>query len=364
MEKVRVGIIGSGFIADVHARALAQLPNCEIVAVAAPNLHRVVDFARKHDIPRALTNYRDLLKIDELDVVTLAIPNDLHTEVTIDAAIAGKHVICEKPLATTLEDADAMIETCRDAGVQLCYAEPRCFAPKYVRARELAQNGVLGEVFLIKQNAEYSGPQSDWIWDIERSGGGALMDRGVHGIVLARWLLDDVAITHVTATMGTFVHGDKTEGEDHAVTILNFAGGQMAVIESSWAKGGGVDERLELYGTKGHTRADLMFGNALPTWSSVGDTKSAEKANSTQNWSYPGFDELWNGGYLQEMRYFIDCIAQDEPVWSNGQVGRDALEIIYAAYRSARIGATVRLPFRAPRGSERPIDLWIGGGTV
>ncbi len=102
MESVKVGIVGAGFIADVHADAFAQTPGCEVVAVASPNLHRVVDFAKRHDIPRALTNYRDLLKIEEIDVVSLAIPNDLHAEVTIDAAAAGKHVIVEKPLATTL----------------------------------------------------------------------------------------------------------------------------------------------------------------------------------------------------------------------------------------------------------------------
>lgn len=364
MDKVRVGIVGSGFVADLHARALAQVPNCDIVAVAAPNLHRVVDFARRHDIPRALTNYRDLLKIDEIDLVSLAIPNDLHASVAIDAASAGKHIICEKPLAVTLEDADAMISACQDSGVQLMYAEPYCFAPRYVRARDLAQNGALGTIFLIKQSAEHAGPHTPWSWNIARSGGGALMDQGVHGIVFARWLLGDAAITHVTASMGTFVHGGKTDGEDHAVTILNFEGGQMAVIESSWAKGGGQDDRLELYGTDGHTRADLAFGNALPTWSSIGYAERGEIPESTRGWSFSGYDELWNRGYVQEMRYFVDCIAQDEPAWLDGRIGRNALEVVYAAYRSARVGATVRLPFRVPQGIERPIDIWIGAGTT
>ena len=170
----------------MHADALAQAPDCEVVAVAAPNLHRVVDFAKRHDIPRALTNYRDLLKLDEVDVISLALPNDLHAEVAIAAAEAGKHVICEKPLATTLDDADAMIAACDEADVQLMYAEPLCFAPKYTRARELAQSGALGEIFLVKQSEEHSGPHSAWFWNIDRAGGGALMDMGVHGIVFAQ----------------------------------------------------------------------------------------------------------------------------------------------------------------------------------
>ena len=99
-----------------------------------------------------------LLKLDEVDVVSLALPNDLHAEVAIAAAEAGKHVICEKPLATTLDDADAMIAACDEADVQLMYAEPLCFAPKYARRRELAQSGALGEIFLVKQSEEHSGP--------------------------------------------------------------------------------------------------------------------------------------------------------------------------------------------------------------
>ncbi len=360
---VKTGIIGAGSGAALHARAMARTSGCDIVAVAAPNLHRVVDFAKQHDIPRALTNYRDLLKIDELDAVLLAAPSDLHAEIAIEAAAAGKHVICERPLATTLADADAMIAVFEEAGLQLLYAAPHCFAPKYARASELVHDGAVGEVFLIKHSLEYAGPRSSWSWDTRRSGGGALMDVGVQGIVFARWLLSNAAVTHVTSSMGTFVHGDRTDADDHAVTILNFAGGQMAVIESSWAKGGGFDDRLEVYGTSGHTRADLSFGNALPTWSSTGYSAGAQTDQATQGWSFAGFDDLWNRGYLQEMRYFVECIARNEPAWLDGRTGRDALEVVYAAYRSARIGATVRLPFRVPRGIERPIDLWIGAGT-
>ena len=127
----------------------------------------------------------------------------------------------------------------------------------------------------------------------------------------------------MTSSMGTFVHGGKTEGEDHAVTILNFDGGQMAVIESSWAKGGGVDDRLEIYGTKGHTRADLVFGNALADLVVGGIcTPAPRKPDRPRVGAIPGFDDLWNGGYLQEMRYFVDCILRDEPAWIDGRVGR------------------------------------------
>ncbi len=363
MERVKVGIIGSRFIADIHAESFARVPNCEVVAVASPNLHHAVDFAKRHDIPRAMTNFRELLKIEEIDVVSIALPNDLHAEVTIAAAEAGKHVICEKPLATTIEEADAMIAACAEAGVQLMYAEELCFAPKYVRAKELVDNGALGDVFLVKQSEEHSGPHSPWFWDVSRSGGGVLMDMGCHGIAFARWVLNNAAITHVTANLGTFVHGDKTQGEDHAVTVLNFDGGQMAVIENSWAKGGGMDDRAEIYGTKGHTRADLIRGNSLVTYSDVGYGYAVEKADSTTGWTYTIYEEIWNYGFPQEMQYFIDCVQRDEPSFITGVDGRIALEAIYAAYRSAGIGRTVRLPFKIPGNTKKPIDLWIGASA-
>jgi myo-inositol 2-dehydrogenase/D-chiro-inositol 1-dehydrogenase len=359
-DKVKVGIIGSRFIADLHAEAFNRNPDCEVLAVASPNVHHAVDFAKRHDIPRALTNYRDLLNIDEIDVVSLALPNDLHATATIDAASAGKHVICEKPFCLTLTEADSMIAACDSAGVQLMYAETLCFAPKYVRAKALADSGALGDIFLIKQSEEHSGPHAPWFWDVERSGGGVLMDMGCHGISFARWIVNNRPITHVSATMGTFVHGDKTQGEDHSLCVLTFDDGAMAVIESSWAKGGGIDDRAEIYGTKGHTRADLMRGSALITYSETGYDYAVEKAPITRGWSYTIFEESWNYGFPQEMKYFVDCVQKDEKSMLTGEDGRAALEAIYAAYHSAGSGRTVALPFRPPARVKRPIDLWLG----
>lgn len=360
MERVKVGIIGSRAAASVHAESFARVPNCEVVAVASPNLHHVVDFAKQHDIPRALTNFRELLKIDELDLVSIALPTDLHADVAIAAAEAGKHVICETPLATSLADAAAMIAACDESGVQLMYAESLCFAPKYVRARELVNSGALGDVFLVKHQAEHAGPRSGWYWDVNRSGGGVLMERGCHGVTLARWMLGNAKVTHVTANLGTFVHGARTQGEDHAVTVLNFEGGQMAVLESSWAKGGGVDDRLEICGTHGHTRADLLHGSALMTFSETGYAQENAETGRATGWSYTGFDEIWNCGFPQMLQYFVDCVQRDERSILSGVDGRIALESVSAAYQSASSGATVRLPLRIPANAKKPIDLWIG----
>jgi predicted dehydrogenase len=364
VDRVKIGIVGSKFIAEIHAESLKRVPSAEIVAVASPSEGSAQSFADRHGIPTAVTDYRDLLNIDQIDIISIALPNDLHADVTIAAAQAGKHVICEKPLCVTLDEADAMIAACNDAGVQLMYAEELCFAPKYVRAKQLADSGALGEIFLVKQSEEHSGPHSSWFWDVSRSGGGVLMDMGCHGIAFARWVMNNQAITEVTSTLGTFVHGDKTQGEDHALTVLKFEGGAIALIEDSWAKGGGMDDQAEIYGSNGHTRADLIRGSSLTTYSEVGYGYAVEKAELTAGWTFTVYEELWNYGFPQEMQHFVDCIQQREPALVTGVDGRAALEAIYAAYHSAGTGQTVKLPFAPPAGTRMPIDLWINAGTA
>lgn len=357
-DKVRIGIVGSQFIASIHAESFARVPNAEVIAVASPTKENVEAFAARHRIPQAFTDYRDMLALPELDAITIALPNYLHAEVTIAAAAAGKHVICEKPLCLTLEEADAMIAACATAGVQLMYAEELCFAPKYVRAKQLVDDGALGDVFLVKQAEEHSGPHAPWFWDVDRSGGGVVMDMGCHGIAFARWMYGNPRISKVSATMGTFVHGDKTEGEDHSVVTLTFENGAIAVIEDSWAKLGGMDDRAEIYGSKGHTRADLLRGSSLLTYTEAGYGYAVEKASVTLGWSFTIFEELWNYGFPQEMQYFTDCIQRGEPSFITGEDGRVVLEAIYAAYESAGTGRVIELPFTPPATTRVPIDPW------
>src|SRR5438876_3604979 len=152
MSKVRIGIIGSRFQAECIAGAVKATPDeAEIVAVASPTKGHATEFTKRHAIARSYTDYRDLLRDPEVELISITAPNRLHAPITIDAARAGKHVVCEKPLCLTLEEADAMIDACRTAGVLLLYAEKLFFAPKYVKAKQLAAEGVYGRVHLVKQ---------------------------------------------------------------------------------------------------------------------------------------------------------------------------------------------------------------------
>jgi predicted dehydrogenase len=239
------------------------------------------------------------------------------------------------------------------------YAEELFFTPKYVKAKEMAEQGAFGEVYMVKQSEKHFGPHAEWFWDVERSGGGVFMDMGCHGVAFCYWFLDRPAIKSVRCQMGTYVHGDITKGEDNSICILEFENGAIGLVEDSWARRGGMDDRIEVYGADGVTYANLHMGNALPTFSETGYGYAVEKAPSTKGWTYPVFEELWNYGFPQEMHHFARCVRGKEEPIATGEDGRVVQEVLYAGYESARTGCKVELPFR-PKGVKRPIDLWLG----
>ena len=179
---------------------------------------------------------------------------------------------------------------------------------------------------------------------------------GCHAIAFFRWLLDRIRITSVYAQMNTCVHGAKTRGDDNAILILEFENGVVAMAEESWTKLGGMDDRGEVYGSQGVAYADLLHGNAIKTYSAAGYDYAVEKAGSTVGWSFTIYEEAWNYGFPQELAHFIDCVRTDRPPLVTGEDGRAVLEVIFAAYESARTGRKVSLPF--PTKAAKPIDLW------
>jgi len=333
-------------------------PEAEVVAVYSRSAERAQAFARQHAIPRWFTDVDRLLAETDCDVVDVCLPNVLHHRVTLAAARAGRHVIIEKPLCMTLEEADEMIEACRSAGRLLMYAEELCFAPKYERVRRLVEEGAVGRVYMMKQLEKHSGPHSDWFYDVNQSGGGVLMDMGCHAFAWFRWMLGGRPVVRsVYSTMATVHHAHRTRGEDNVVTLVEFENDVVGLAEDSWAKPGGMDDRIEVYGTGGYVEADLFRGNSALTYSERGYGYALEKAGSTQGWTFTVFEEAFNQGYPQELRHFVQCVQTGAAPLVTGEDGRAVLEIIYAAYASARLGRKVTLPFTPS--VRKPVDLWL-----
>src|SRR5215470_590000 len=362
--KVKVGIIGSQFEADIHACAFKIAPEeAEVVAVASPTPGNAAALATKYDIPRVFTDYRKMLQEPDIEMITIAAPNYLHAEMAIACAAAGKHIVCEKPLAMTVAEGEQMLAGARQHGVLLMYAEELFFTPKYVKAKEMADAGAFGKVHMVKQSEKHFGPHSPWFWDVERAGGGALMDLGCHGIAFCYWFLGRSPIKSVYCQMGTYVHLDKTKAEDESLCILEFENGAVGMVENSWARRGGMDDRIEVFGSEGVTYANLHMGNALPTYSENGYGYAVEKAPTTKGWTYPVFEELWNYGTPQELIHFARCARGKEAPQATGEDGLVVMQALYAGYASAGEGRKVTLPYQVPAGINRPIDLWLNGSA-
>ena len=218
MSKVGIGIVGSRFQADCIAASVKAMPEeMEVVAVASPSKGNAESFARRHGIPGFYSNYKEMVKDPAVEMVSITAPNRLHAQITIDAAKAGKHVVCEKPLCVTLEEAEAMIDACGKAGVLLLYAEELFFAPKYVKEKQMADEGAFGRVHLVKQGEKHSGPHSEWFWDVDQSGGGALMDLGCHGIAFTEAAMQSAWKREPTIPIPTF----DTDGPESVTALLS-----------------------------------------------------------------------------------------------------------------------------------------------
>jgi predicted dehydrogenase len=356
METVRVGLVGSGFVSAIHADALKMVPGAALVSVASPSPGHAERFAAERGIPHHFEDLRALYDRKDIDLVILGLPNDLHAEATVLAAQAGKHVVVEKPMAPSLAQCDRMIDACAKAGVILGYAEELCFAPKYLRLKQLVDEGAVGKVHLVKQSEKHDGPHSAWFYDTKRSGGGVTFDMGCHAVEFFRWVLGKPPITSVSAHMGTYVHADKTDGDDEAILIVEFEGGAVGLAEESWTKPGGMDDRAEVYGSTGQVYADMHYGNSLRTYSKGGYGYAVEKAGSTQGWTFPVFEEIWNYGFPQEMEHFVSCVREGRAPSEDGHDGRAVVEAIHALYASAGQGQRIRLPFASE--ARAPIEHW------
>lgn len=353
MTKLRLGLVGTQFIGNLYLHSLRQVPEAEVVAVASPNT--AADFATRHGIAAHYADWREMLAQVELDGLLVATPNDTHHAITLAAAELGIHIMCEKPLTLSLKEADEMVAACKQAGTALMYAENLVFVPMYQRVKDLAGKGSIGKPFLVKQAQCHGGPYSPWFWDIERAGGGVLLDMGCHSIHSICWTMGAWPEA-VTATMAQYAHAEKGRGEDHATVMLHFPGGALGIAENSWAMPGGNDY-LEVYGPTGRLTANLERGPAISMYRAPGE-ETALDPTTRSGWHYPMYEEAWQFGFPQELQHFVDVIQGREALKSSGEDGRRVLEVICAAYESARTGRRVELPFVS--NAAKPIDHWFG----
>jgi len=348
-NKIKVGIVGSKFAADFHADSYRRNPLVAITAMAA--IDNLEPFARKWNIPRVYKDYREMFSREDIDLVSVCAPNFLHHDVVVAAARAGKHVFCEKPLATTAKDAREMLSVCQKAGVKLFYGEDWCFAPALNRAISVIKEGGVGRVLYVKAKECHNGTHSKFAKNKKTCGGGCLIHLAIHPIGWVLYLLANGGKNPVVEVFAkcngglndNYVH-KQNSGEDFSVAIMKFAGGEHALIEGNYITVGGMEDKVEIYGAEGNIKAELTFGSCLNVYSRPGYSYAIEKADNTLGWTKPAVDEFHNLGYVDELAYAVQCVLEDkEPMYGcSGNLGLACVEIIEAMYKANAGGKAVR----------------------
>lgn len=342
--QIGIGIIGAGTIAErMLAAWQPHMQHARLVAVADVNPERVQLFRHKFGIPSGYTDYQEMLGSTGVDAVLVLTPNYLHAPQTIAAANAGKHVLCQKPFALNLAEAEAMVAAARANNVILMAAFVKRFWPYYVKVRQLIDEGILGNVVAVRTQYSHSGigkyyvPASDWFYDPGKSGGGPLIDLGVHHFDVLRWMIGADA-TEVAAEVATLGHDIRVE--DNAAVTLRFSNGVIAQGYYSFttiAPPGVTLERLEVYGTK---------GTAIVTLSQPGRvtvqvcTEADPAAPLGGGWvDLPVTEPV--PAFALMLQHFVDCIRSGLQPVTTGIDGWHSIAMIEAAYRSAREGKRV-----------------------
>ena len=338
-QPVNLGLLGSGFVAEFYMDGLRDVPGAHVVANYSRGADRAEEFGRRHEIPRQYTAVEALCADDEVQIVVVGLPNHMHVDAIRTAAAAGKAIVCTKPLARNALESAEIVRIVREAGVMHGYAETEVFAPNVVRAREMIEEGAIGEVISVRAREAHSGPHAAHFWDAETAGGGALLDMGCHTIEAARYFFGkDVPMTEAFAWGATLSHAGRTTGEDNAVALIKFANGGISITESSWSMKGGMELRNEITGTGGRLVTD---STATPVHGFITNPGGylMEKADAETGWVYPIPEEARVYGYAQEMRHFVDCFregAEPRETFVDGYIVNCALDACYRSMRSGR----------------------------
>ena len=326
---LRVGVIGAGAVADAHhLPGYDHAADAEVVAIADVNLDRAEAMAKKWSVPIVCDDFRELLRRDEVDAVSICTPSALHEPHALAAVAAGKHVLCEAPLSLGVRECRELMVAAREHGVILMPALPYRFHACVLRARELLAEGFIGRPFLFRARHVHDGPYvswsavSDWYYDPEQAGGGCLLDLGQHLVDLFRVFVGEVrAVSADVATLSKDI-----PLEDHAVCLLH-GDGARGQIDASWCtKDPGV--WVEIHGASGILAMDFDTPLRLFTpdagWQVIGDAR--------------------NGGAAALAAHFVDCCLKGGPLAVTPADGLQAIRVIRAAYESARSGRRVALP--------------------
>jgi myo-inositol 2-dehydrogenase / D-chiro-inositol 1-dehydrogenase len=332
-EIIRVGVIGAGRIGKIHARNIAtRIPSAQLAAVCDPFYSAACELAEQLHVPLVTANHREVIDNPEIDAVAICSSTNTHAPLIIEAALAGKSIFCEKPIASSLVEIDEALKAVDQAGVQLQIGFNRRFDPNFLKVHQMVKQGKIGKPHLLRITSRDPAPPP--IAYVELSGG-IFFDMTIHDFDMARYLIG-AEVVEIYATGAVLV--DPAIGEvgdiDTAVTTLIFQNGAIGTIDNSRKAAYGYDQRVEVFGSEGM----LMAQNETPDQTIYASGEGIQSAKPLYF-----FLERYEKSFIEEMQQFIDCIHAGKKPPVTGEDGRIPVVMAMAAAKSFKEHRPVKL---------------------
>jgi predicted dehydrogenase len=333
---MRVGIVGAGLQGQRRAPVLRDFPDTQLVVISAAHLESAKRLADSMGCEAAV-GWEPVVERDDVDVVLVCTPPHLHAVISVAAIRRGKHVLCEKPLARTLEEAQGMVAAARECGVTLKCGFNHRHHPGIQQARQWFASGVIGQPIFIRCRYGIGGRpgyEKEWRADPQIVAGGQLMEQGIHAVDLCRWFLGDFA--QVVCLVGT--HFWKMQPlEDNAFVLFRTPGGAVASIHSSLTQWKNVFS-FELFGRDGYIAVEGL-GGSYGTERAVLGRRDFTAPFGEEVIEFRGDDRSW----LEEWKEFVAAVREGREPLGGGQDGLETLRLVYAAYEAAQKRCVVAL---------------------
>ena len=342
----RIGIIGCGKIAQVrHIPEYAENPYAELAGFYDLNTQRAAELAAQYG-GKAYESAEAMLADPAIDAVSVCVANHAHAPITIAALKAGKHVLCEKPMATTLEECEEMVRTAHEAGKFLMIGHNQRLAKAHAVAKELIDQGMIGRIITFRTTFGHGGPETwsvdpgknTWFFDKNKAAMGAMADLGIHKTDLIQFLTGQ----HVVRTTARVVTLDKKDAsgqligvDDNAICIYEMSGGTMGTMTASWTYYGAEDNSTILYGEKGIMRIYDDPAHSIVVKLADGTEKvyDVEQIQTNDNQTKSGVIDLW-----------MNCLETNTPPEISGEEALYAMRAVFASLESAKAGTAVDIP--------------------
>ena len=343
---IRIGILGCGKIAQVrHIPEYAENPDCELAAFYNPTRKRAEDMAAKYG-GKVYDAPEELLADPAIDAVSVCAANYAHAELTIKALRAGKHVLCEKPMATNIEDCEAMAAAAAESGKFLMIGHNQRLAKAHVRAKQLIDAGTIGRIVTFRTTFGHGGPETwsinpgknTWFFDKKKAAMGVMADLGVHKTDLIQYLTGQ-RVVRTTAKLVTLdkrgEDGELIGVDDNAVCIYEMSGGAFGTMTASWTFYGAEDNSTVLYGTKGIMKIydDPVHSIVVTLADGEKQMYDVEQIQTNDNQTKSGVIDLW-----------IDCLKNGRAPEISGESALYAMRAVFASIKSSELGESVDIP--------------------